>query len=72
MLSMDDALRRAVEKLNAEVRNSLTPIFAYSEMLMSTAVESDRKRLAVISSCAENILQSLDTFVHATGSKIDC
>lgn len=60
---MQEALRQAVEKLNSDVRNYLTPILAYSDLLSRNASEADRKRLAKISECAERILASLDEFV---------
>ena len=69
---MEEAFQRAVEKLNSDVRNYLTPILAYSDLLSSSASEADRKKLAIISTCAENILHCLDEFVlvvtHPSGS----
>lgn len=60
---MQDDLREAVEKLNSDVRNYLTPIFAYTDLLSCTAAEADRRKLAVMSHCADSILAALDEFV---------
>ncbi len=60
---MQEALLRAVEKLNSDVRNYLTPILAYADLLSGTASEADRKKLATVSNCAEQILASLNEFV---------
>ena len=60
---MEEALRGAVEKLNSDIRNHLTPILAYTDMLSCNAAAAERKKLAVIALCAENILSALDEFV---------
>lgn len=63
---MEEALRRAIEKLNSDVRNYLTPILVYAELLAQTAPESDRSKLAAISASAEQILLCLNEFVGLT------
>lgn len=60
---MDEPLRRALEKLNSNVRNYLTPVIAYSDSLASKAPETDRHKLLVITACAEKILGALEEFV---------
>jgi len=58
-----DDLRQAIEKLNSDVRNYLTPIFAYTDLMSCTVAEADRRKLAVMSHCADSILTALDEFV---------
>lgn len=60
---MQEELRRAIEKLDSDVRNYLTPILAYSDLLSRGAPQADRRKLAKISECAERILASLDEFM---------
>ena len=57
-------LRRAVEKLNSDVRNYLTPILAYSELIGQSLAEGDRHKVEVMTECAEKILKSLEEFVE--------
>lgn len=60
---MQEELRRAIEKLNSDVRNYLTPILAYADLLSRRVPEPDRRKLAKISKCVELILASLDEFM---------
>ena len=63
-LQMEEAFRLAVEKLNSDVRNYLTPVLAYADQMSSTASKAERKKLAIISQCAHNILKALEEFVQ--------
>jgi len=65
---MKDPLCTALEKLNSDVRNYLTPILVYSEMLRRKAPDGDREKLFKISDCAEKILASLEEFVSHMNS----
>ena len=61
-------LRDAVEKLNSDVRNYLTPILAYGELISQTVPQEDRRKVEVILECADKILASLQAFVDTYNS----
>ena len=56
-------LRQAVEKLNSDVRNYLTPIIAYSDMLTADLAGPELRKVMVIQQCAQKLLTSLEEFL---------